>query len=366
VNKKIKIRNDKGVENDALAPVIISASRATDIPAFYAKWFLHRLKKGHLAWTNPFNQRLSYVSFANTRVIVFWTKNPQPMMNYLDEIDAIGMNYYFQFTLNDYGRERFEPGVAPLEKRIETFRALVDRIGKERVIWRFDPMILGVGLTPEILAGKVRRIGNQIKGYTDKLVFSFLDLYRKVKRNLGPNAVEIDEGQRRVIVDHLLDIQKQWRREGWELALATCAENGDYEGIEHNHCIDGNLIRKLFGKDEKLVEYLRANAEQETMRQTQKKRRESQQSLFDDLGGDIAALNATKTSKIIRIYEKDSGQRPECGCDTSKDIGEYHTCPHGCRYCYANDTPEKAQGNCKSLMWLMQGGEYSESLVPQK
>ena len=90
---------------DAMAPVIVSASRSTDIPAFYSKWFFERLKKGYCVWFNPFNQKPSYVSFKNCRVIVFWTKNPKPILPYLHELDERGIHYYFQVTLNDYVKE---------------------------------------------------------------------------------------------------------------------------------------------------------------------------------------------------------------------------------------------------------------------
>src|SRR5574344_905387 len=107
MNEKIKIVTEHGESVDALAPVIISASRSTDIPAFYAKWFLNRLAKGYCVWHNPFNKKPSYVSFQNTKVIVFWTKDPAPIIPYLDELDKRGLGYYFQVTLNDYEKEGF-------------------------------------------------------------------------------------------------------------------------------------------------------------------------------------------------------------------------------------------------------------------
>ncbi|MDR2164912.1 MAG: DUF1848 domain-containing protein [Zoogloeaceae bacterium] len=345
---------------------MISASRSTDIPAFYAKWFLHRLEKGHLAWINPFNQKPSYVSFKKTRVVVFWTKNPRPLMaaGVLEELDRRGIHYYFQYTLNDYQAEGFEPHVAALEKRIETFRELSARLrvtrGTEvihRVVWRFDPMILGPHLTPEILVAKVKHIGDQIKGCTDKLVFSFLDLYRKTKRNLGAAAVEINAAERQEIVERLLALRDQWQREdGWRLTLATCAENGEYAGVEHNHCIDGELIRKLFGGDAELAKYLGEEAQKESKRQAREARKSAQSSLFGD------EAPGTPIARVVRIYSKDSGQREECGCEVSKDIGSYDTCPHGCLYCYANASPEEARKNYKLLKKTDWNGE---SLLPK-
>ncbi|NTU73999.1 DUF1848 domain-containing protein, partial [Candidatus Roizmanbacteria bacterium] len=134
---KTKISLHSGERVDAIAPVIVSASRATDIPAFFSPWFINRLKAGYMRWTNPFNaNQVQYVSFQKTRAIVFWSKNPQPLLRYLHEIDEKRINYYFQFTLNDYEKEGLEPNVGPLLKRVETFKALVEKVGKKRVIWR--------------------------------------------------------------------------------------------------------------------------------------------------------------------------------------------------------------------------------------
>ena len=107
-NPKTTITTQSGESVEAMAPVIISASRSTDIPAFFAKWFINRLKAGYCVWYNPFNQKPSYVSFANCKVVVFWTKNPKQIIPLLHELDERGIKYYFQFTLNDYENEGFE------------------------------------------------------------------------------------------------------------------------------------------------------------------------------------------------------------------------------------------------------------------
>ena len=182
---KLTITDQNGVTHDATAPVIISASRSTDIPAFYAKWFFNRLEAGYCVWYNPFNQRPMHISFKNCKFIVFWTKNPEPILPYLKELDKRGIKYYFQFTLNDYENEKFEPCLPKLEKRIETFKELSQKIGKERVIWRFDPLILTPNLTTRDLLKRIWNIGNKIFGCTEKLVFSFVDVaaYKKVQNN---------------------------------------------------------------------------------------------------------------------------------------------------------------------------------------
>lgn len=186
MNEKVTITTRNRAQVEAQAPVIISASRSTDIPAFYAKWFINRLREGYCVWYNPFNQQPMYVSFKNCKVVVFWTKNPEPIMPYLHELDQRGIHYYFQVTLNDYKDEHLEPNVPSVEHRVEVFKKLSDMIGHDRVIWRFDPLIVTPDITPRKLLTRIWHIGNMLKGYTDKLVFSFVDVktYRKVQNNL--------------------------------------------------------------------------------------------------------------------------------------------------------------------------------------
>ena len=235
------ITTDSGEQVEALAPIIISASRSTDIPAFYAKWFFNRLAKGYCVWCNPFNRRKMYVSFERCKAIVFWTKNPKPILPYLHELDRRGIRYYFQFTLNDYVSEGFEPNVPSVTQRVETFRELSEMIGKERVIWRFDPLIMTPSITPRVLLSRIWKIGNLLKGYTDKLVFSFVDVkaYRKVQNNLiketncftkeDVETAEMNATQRQETVEGLVKLREIWASTGWNVTLATCA------GIFHNH-----------------------------------------------------------------------------------------------------------------------------------
>lgn len=330
---KVTITTESGERVEATAPVIISASRSTDIPAFYAKWFFNRLEKGYCVWYNPFNQKPLYVSFARTRVIVFWTKNPEPILPYLHLLDERGIHYYFQVTLNDYVDEGFEPNVPSVEKRVETFRLLSDKIGRERVIWRFDPLIFTPQTTPRQLLSKIWRVGNLLRGYTDKLVFSFVDVlaYRKVQNNLvketgrftkeNVGSAEAGEAQRRELVEGLVKLREAWKQQGWNLSLATCAENIDLDsyGIEHNRCIDGELMKRIFASDSELVYYLN----------TGKLPERSGGNLFNE------PLPLPKKLKDAKAM-KDKGQRTICGCMVSKDIGMYNTCRHFCVYCYAN------------------------------
>lgn len=331
-DNKVEIVTDAGERVEAAAPVIISASRSTDIPAFYARWFFNRLARGYCVWYNPFNRQPMYVSFERCKVVVFWTKNPRPILPYLPELDRRGIHYYFQVTLNDYTAEGFEPNVPSVEQRVATFKQLSDMIGHERVIWRFDPLIVTPSITPRTLLARIWRIGNMLKGYTDKLVFSFVDVktYRKVQNNLiretgcftkeNVEAAEMDDRQRSELVEGLVRLREIWVSEGWNLTLATCAEGIDLDeyGIEHNRCIDGELMERVFGDDRELVYYLRTG------------RLPQQGGIFG------AADNVPIEISDKQVDLKDKGQRKVCGCMISKDIGMYDTCRHFCVYCYAN------------------------------
>ena len=333
---KVLITTDFGRKEEASAPVIISASRSTDIPAFYAKWFFNRLAKGYCAWYNPFNQQKMYISFERCKVIVFWTKNPAPIIPYLPELDKRGIHYYFQVTLNDYIKEGFEPNVPSVEKRVETFKTLSNLIGKEKVIWRFDPLIITPNIGPRELLTRIWNVGNKLKGYTDKLVFSFVDVkaYRKVQNNLVKETMlfteenvenaEANHAQRIEIVEGLQKIRNAWHQEGWDVEMATCAEDIDLEqyGIEHNRCIDGELMKRLFAEDEELVYYLH------TLKWPER-----------DMFGQLPPIPEKKKNV------KDTGQRKICGCMVSKDIGMYNTCRHFCVYCYANTSKEAVLKN---------------------
>lgn len=180
-HQTISICNDNGAVVLAQVPLIISASRATDIPAFYTDWFFRRLEKGYVRWRNPFSGQDSYVSFCNTRFIVFWSKNPVSLLPYLPTLKERGIGCYIQYTLNDYETEGLEPNVPPLQQRIETFRRLVDALGTEAVVWRFDPLILTDKIDIDTLLEKIARIADALVSYTDKLVFSFADIesYKK-------------------------------------------------------------------------------------------------------------------------------------------------------------------------------------------
>ena len=299
------------------SPIIISASRSTDIPAFYSKWFAERLKEGYVMNKNAYKGYITKINLDKARVYVFWTKNPEPLIPYLHLLDEKNIGYYFQYTVNDYSAD-IEKHVPSLNKRLDTFKKLSDMIGPDRVIWRYDPIVTGILSVQEHL-DKIQNIGNQLKDHTNKLVFSFLDDYGKAKVNLiktglfnwdnistaVPSKIQEDE-----LAKGISELCKNWNIEA-----STCAEASSFSqyGITRNCCIDPVLIDKLFShKDPLLNEYM------------------SQFRVNDSIDPNKA---------------KDRYQRRLCGCMASKDIGAYNTCLHDCAYCYATQSYEQACDN---------------------
>ena len=266
--------------------MIISASRRTDIPSFYSDWFMNRLRAGYVLTKNPMNpSQISRIALTTSNIdcIVFWTKDPAPMLDQLSTIDEMGFPYYFQFTLTPYGRE-LETNLCEREERISTFIKLSKRIGSHRVIWRYDPIILNKTLTMDVHLQAFRELSSQLCGYTDLCIISFVDIYqklsKKVKEELGGSNSE-EELRQLAVALHKISAEHK-------IELKACCEPIDLttEGIGRSSCIDGYLIERITGK------------------QIKKK--------------------------------TDKNQRSGCGCIQSVDIGVYNTCHHGCTYCYAN------------------------------
>ena len=335
-NKEL-LTNENGEQVLMQVPVIVSASRSTDIPAFYSDWFFHRLKVGYSAWTNPFNGVKSYVSYKGTRFIVFWSKNPAPLLEHLDELKEKRIGCYVQYTLNDYAKEGLEKGVKPLEYRIDTFKRLVDKLGMGSVIWRFDPLMLTDTVDIDTILERIENIGNQLNGYTEKLIFSYADiaLYKKVQSNLKKNGIV----SRDWTEDEMHEFAKKLSKfnQSWGYTLATCGEKIDlsYYGILHSHCVDDALIIRLAYQDKALMDFLRV-----------KMHPMPSASIFGDtepLPPDAVIL--PNNTYATRGDNRDKGQREFCGCMKSKDIGEYNTCVHLCEYCYANSSKEIAVRN---------------------
>ena len=260
--------------------MIISASRRTDIPAFYGDKFMKNLESGFACVKNPFNpNQVSKVSLAKDDVdcFVFWTKDAQNFIKHLDKIDSLGYKYYFLFTLTPYGKD-VEVNLRDKKDIIKTFQELSVRIGKEKLIWRYDPIIIGNGIDVAYHIKMFKRMCELLASYTETVIFSFLLEYKKIGKQTfrRPNENEIKQ-----IGDEFAKIAKEHN-----IKIKTCAEEIDFNnGIERASCIDKELIERIIGRPVKA--------------------------------------------------DRDTGQRPKCRCVKSRDIGEYNTCKFGCKYCYA-------------------------------
>lgn len=274
--------------------MILSVSRRTDIPNYYSEWFFNRLKEGFLYVRNPMNfHQISEIKISPDVVdcIVFWTKNPLPMMERLDELEAY--NYYFQFTLTGYGNdvERNLPNKKTLV--IPVFQELSNRIGKEKVVWRYDPIFFSNRYNAKYHLKAFRSIAEALSGYTEKCVISFLDIYPKNKKNMDDLlSYDLSDSELREFAKELSNIAKENH-----IKIGSCAEKIDLDeyGIIHNSCIDKELIEKIIGCKLKI--------------------------------------------------NKDKNQRIECGCVESVEVGTYNTCKNGCVYCYANYSAKSVESN---------------------
>ncbi len=265
--------------------MIVSASRRTDIPSFYSEWMLNRLREGFVlvpGVRSPKKLGRAHLSPETTDCIVFWTKDPAPMMPRLNEIRNMGYRFYFEFTLNPYGDDpegkTLEPGLPPVAGRVDTFRRLADDLGPERVDWRYDPVIVNDRFPPSYHADRFGELCAALSGHTERCVVSFLDVYA----HIGKRFSGMTEAQMRAIARCFPAIAREYR-----LPLFTCAEEVELTdcGIGHGACIDREKIGRIVG----------------------------------------SAL----------ALSKDRSQRPACNCVESLDVGIYDTCPRGCAYCYA-------------------------------
>ena len=272
--------------------MIISASRRTDIPAYYSDWFLRRLQAGYVLVRNPMNARqVSKISLSPSVVdaIVFWTKNPAPMLAKLDALRDY--MYYVQFTLTSYGADVEQNIPSKGRVIIPAFQRLSDQIGPARVIWRYDPIFLNRTYSMEHHLRYYEKLARLLAPYTKKCTISFLDTYRGTKRKMAALApLDFPAEQQAQLAKHIAEIAHSYG-----LQVDTCAEGIDLQqyGIEHARCIDGRLLEQLLG--------------------------------------------------CPLAVKKDRHQRLACGCMESVDIGAYGTCRGGCRYCYANGSDAAAE-----------------------
>lgn len=222
-----------------------------------------------------------------------------------------------------------------LQKRVEVFKILSENIGKERVIWRFDPLILSDKISIENLLEKIEFLGDELKNHTEKLVFSFLDIYKKTAFNMQKLGIKYEIWDSEKINEFAAKLAKINAQKGWGFTLATCTEKIDLakHGISHNKCVDDELILRLLAQKITAQNFTLKDEDKELLSYLG---REFNKDIFGE-------INFSKAAKNI----KDKGQRSECGCVQSKDIGAYNTCLFGCAYCYANDTLEKPKANFK-------------------
>ncbi|GAL58640.1 hypothetical protein EV102420_12_01460 [Pseudescherichia vulneris NBRC 102420] len=282
--------------------MIISASRRTDIPAFYSEWFMNRIRAGFLLTRNPFNyNQISRVSLLPEDVdaIVFWTRNPTKLLLHIDELMQLGYRFYFQFTITGYPRA-LDPKTLNPHKALDVFKRLAEKIGKDKVIWRYDPILFSNLLPFKEHIRLFSKLARELEGHTERVVISFADFYQKTEKNLKTvdSLIYSDITQNQdlcmLMAEKLAAIAYQHG-----LSIFSCAENIELaqKGVQHGKCIDEALINSLFGLQ---------------------------------LAG-----------------SKDQGQREACGCVKSIDIGVYNTCLHGCKYCYATFNSAQANKNFK-------------------
>lgn len=281
--------------------MIASASRRTDIPAFYSEWFMNRIRAGYCEVPNPLNTKhVSRVPLhpSDVEAIVFWSKNPAPLLSKLSELDQRGFHYYFQFSLNDYPKA-LEPNIPSLNDRVATFKDLSRSIGPLRVVWRYDPIIISNVTPSDFHREKFTWIAEELRGATRRVMVSIVDFYQKTERRLS--QLEKEEGysfDRDVLssngITSLLEDLASIAREN-NIQIFTCAEEKDYSqtGVAPGRCIDERLLARVWSLD-------------------------------------------------LR-YKKDPYQRKSCLCMVSKDIGMNDTCVHGCPYCYSTTNYAVAQ-----------------------
>lgn len=274
--------------------MIINTGMRTDIPAFYSKWLMNRINEGYACTRNPYNpSQVTKYSLSPEVVdcLAFCTKNPEPMLKYLDELKEKYKMYWF-VTITPYGKD-IEPVVPEKTKVIECFKSLSNSIGVNAVGWRYDPIFIGNGFDVKKHIECFEKMANELNGYTNNVTISFLDLYEKVKRNAPDLRPPTKEEQ--------LEICKMFYEIGKKnnMIIHACCEK-DYLkeiGIECNGCMSQEIVEL----------------------------------------GIRASLNPPKKKNV----------RDGCNCLMGNDIGAYNTCGHLCKYCYANANSGLVKENMK-------------------
>lgn len=286
--------------------MIVSASRRTDIPAFYSDWLINRIRAGYCTVPNPFNKNaVSVVSLRPSDVscFVFCTRNPRPLMRHLDEIDALGHRYYFQYTLVANPRP-IDPRSPARDAAIATFRELATRVGPGRMVWRYDPITLTELTPPDYHRGNFEYIAAALRGSAFRCVVSLLDPYRKIEKReaaLAREGVHLTyrpQMPESVTGPLLTDLARMAAENDME--IVSCAEDPglDLYGIAPGKCIDDAIVNREWG--------------------------------------------------LCVPPDKNPAMRPSCGCVMSRDIGMYDGCLFGCTYCYATSSFDRARANYRN------------------
>ena len=262
--------------------MIINTGQRTDIPAFYADWFVNRLKAGFVLVRNPYNPR-SVTRYRLSPEVVdligFCTKNPAPMLPHLDLLRPYGQYWYV--TITPYGKE-IEPGVPDKREVLDSFRRLSDTVGPDRMGWRYDPVFISGEYPAERHIRAFEYMAQTLSGYTRTAVISFVDLYEKTKRNF-PEVRPVTAEQRLQLGKAFVEIAGQYG-----MTVRPCGEGDELArfGADCSGCMTVAMYEQALGR----------------------------------------RLKVPKTAPA----------RKECACYLGGDIGAYNTCGHLCRYCYAN------------------------------
>ena len=297
------------VDPDVIAPHIVSASRRTDIPAFYMPWFLGRLRAGFARYPHPFTGEPQEVSLRLEHVhsIVFWSKDYAPFLEHADEVEDRGYPYGCHFTITAIPRT-LEPGVPEWQQAARSFEVLSRRIGPRRVWWRFDPILLTDEFGAAHYLESFRAMAAALEGLTERCYFSFTALYGKARRRLEAEAVpayEPELADKQALAQELAQMAAE---RGMTLHACCCGELVS-DAVHKARCVDAGLLTELFP------------------------------------GGSLKPERRPT--------------RKGCGCDASRDIGMYDTCPHGCIYCYANQDRKRV-----AARWERHDAA-AEALVPE-
>ena len=276
--------------------IIISASRRTDIPRYYSEWLIKRIEEKFVLVRNPFNPgQIKRVSLApeDVTAIVFWTRDATPLEKYFEKLHE-HYRMVFLWTITPYGSP-LEPAALPLKSAIDRFIRLSERAGPEKIVWRYDPIIITDQFTPKWHVEMFKKISTALAGHTRRVITSFMTPYSSVVKRFEKAGIKFERSplQRPDVGDMLVNLSEIAHQNGME--IQACCQEGKLApyGIPDGACIDANWLAKVFD--------------------------------------------------IPLVFQKDRGQRPRCLCTRSVDIGSYDTCPAGCLYCYGLKSIRRAQ-----------------------